>query len=78
MIRPDIRNELGDVTVPTLVIAGGADASLPPPLSREIHSLIPGSRLVELPGVGHSAPLEDPDGVTRALEQFLNDRRRAR
>jgi 3-oxoadipate enol-lactonase len=78
MIRPDIRNELGDVTVPTLVIAGGADASLPPPLSREIHSLIPGSRLVELPGVGHSAPLEDPDGVTWALEQFLNDRRRAR
>jgi pimeloyl-ACP methyl ester carboxylesterase len=73
MIRPDIRDELGDVTVPTLVIAGGADASLPPSLSREIHSLVAGSSLVELPGVGHSSPVEDPDGVTRALEQFLDD-----
>jgi 3-oxoadipate enol-lactonase len=78
MIRPDIRDELGDVTVPTLVIAGGADASLPPPFSREIHSLVAGSRLVELPGVGHSSPVEDPDGVTRALEQFLNDVRARR
>lgn len=73
MIRPDIRNELGEVTVPTLVIAGGADASLPPRFSRDIHSLIAGSRLVELPGVGHSSPVEDPEGVTRALEQFLDE-----
>jgi 3-oxoadipate enol-lactonase len=73
MIRPDIRDELGNVTVPTLVIAGAADASLPPSYSREIHSLISGSRLVELPDVGHSSPVEDPDGVTRALEQFLTD-----
>jgi len=75
MIRPDVRDELGDVTAPTLVIAGGADASLPPPLSQEIHSLIKGSRLVELPGVGHSSPIEDPEGVTLALEQFLDDLR---
>ena len=73
MIRPDIRDELHDVTVPTLVIAGEADASLPPSFSREIQSLIAQSRLVELPGVGHSSPIEDPDGVTRVLEQFLDD-----
>jgi 3-oxoadipate enol-lactonase len=73
MIRPDIRDELGNVTVPTLIIAGAADASLPPSYSRQIHSLIPGSRLVELPGVGHSSPVEEPAGVTRALEQFLTD-----
>lgn len=78
MMRPDVRDELGAVTVPTLVIAGGADASLPPPFSQEIHSLIPGSRLVELPGVGHSSPVEDPAGVTRALEQFLDDIRARR
>lgn len=78
MIRPDIRDELGEVTVPTLVIAGAADASLPPRFSREIHSLIAGSRLVELAGVGHSSPVEDPDGVTMALEKFLDDVRRHR
>jgi 3-oxoadipate enol-lactonase len=73
MVRPDVRDELGDVTVPTLVIAGAADASLPPPYSREIHSLIAGSRYVELPDVGHSSPVEDPAGVTRALSEFLDE-----
>jgi pimeloyl-ACP methyl ester carboxylesterase len=71
MIRPDVRDELGAVSVPTLIIAGGADISLPPSFSRDIHSRIPGSSLVELPGVGHSSPIEDPAGVTRALERFL-------
>jgi 3-oxoadipate enol-lactonase len=73
MVRPDVRDELGEVTVPTLVVAGGADASLPAHYSREIHSLIAGSRYVELPGVGHSSPVEDPDGVTRALTEFLDE-----
>jgi pimeloyl-ACP methyl ester carboxylesterase len=36
-----------------------------------MHSLIAGSELVELPGAGHSSPVEDPDGVTRALREFL-------
>jgi pimeloyl-ACP methyl ester carboxylesterase len=71
MFRPDIRNELSDITAPTLIIAGGADASLPPQQSREMHHLIPGSQLVELPGIGHSSPVEDPGHVTQAMEQFL-------
>jgi pimeloyl-ACP methyl ester carboxylesterase len=71
MIRPDVLGELGDVSVPTLVIAGAADVSLPPSHSRDIHSRIPGSHLVELPGAGHSSPIEDPAGVTRALERFF-------
>ena len=73
MVRADIRDELGEVTVPTLVIAGGADTSLPARYSREIHLRIAGSRYVELPDVGHSSPVEDPDGVTRALREFLNE-----
>jgi 3-oxoadipate enol-lactonase len=73
MVRPDVRDELGEVTVPTLVIAGGADVSLPARYSREIHSLIAGSRYVELPDIGHSSPVEDPSGVAHALSQFLNE-----
>jgi pimeloyl-ACP methyl ester carboxylesterase len=38
-----------------------------------MHSPIRGSRLVALPGVGHSSPVQDPDGVTRATEQFLGE-----
>jgi 3-oxoadipate enol-lactonase len=69
--RPGVRDELAGIKVPVLIIAGGADTSLPPAQSRLIHSLIPGSRLVELPGVGHSSPIEDPAGVTKALTEFL-------
>ena len=71
VLRPDIRDELSDIRAPTLIIAGAADTSLPPRFSHEMHSLITGSLLVELPGTGHSSPIEDPDGVTRALREFL-------
>jgi 3-oxoadipate enol-lactonase len=71
VLRPDVRGELGDIRAPTLIIAGGEDTSLPPRFSREMHSLIAGSQLVELPGTGHSSPIEDPDRVTEALREFL-------
>jgi pimeloyl-ACP methyl ester carboxylesterase len=71
MFRPDIRTELADITIPVLIIAGGADSSLPPQQSEQMHQLIAGSRLVELPGVGHSSPVEDPAAVTHAMEEFL-------
>jgi 3-oxoadipate enol-lactonase len=71
VIRPDIRAELADVTAPTLIIAGGADVSLPPRFAKEIHALIAGSQYIQLPRVGHSSPVEDPQGVTQAMRKFL-------
>jgi pimeloyl-ACP methyl ester carboxylesterase len=71
MIRPDMRPELPGITAQTLIIAGAADASLPPRYSHEMHELIPGARLVEIPGAGHSSPVEAPEQVTQALREFL-------
>ena len=71
MIRPDMRAELPDIITPTLIISGGSDTSLPPAFSREMHRLIRGSRYVEVPGAGHSSPLEAPEAVTSALREFL-------
>ncbi|MGX7732815.1 alpha/beta fold hydrolase [Rhodococcus sp. 2H158] len=71
MVRPDIRDELPGVSVPTLIVAGQLDVEMPPRLAREMHALIPDSQLVELDGVGHSATLEDPARVTGILERFL-------
>lgn len=72
MLRPDIRDELPGVVAPTLIVTGEYDAALSPSLSREMQFLIPDARLVVLPGVGHSSTLEDPDGVTEALDVFLS------
>ena len=73
MLRPDIRAELPDISCPTLVITGSEDAQTPAAHGREMHDAIPGSRYLELPGVGHCAPIETPNHVTDALSDFLTD-----
>lgn len=69
--RPDATVLLGGVTVPTLVLHGAEDEVAPPAVARAMAARIPGARYVELRGAGHLAPLEQPEGVTRALQEFL-------
>jgi pimeloyl-ACP methyl ester carboxylesterase len=40
-------------------------------MAREIHDNAPGSKLVVLPQAAHLANLEQPEGFTRALRDFL-------
>ena len=63
----DFRPVLADISAPTLVIAGRGDPATPPAHARELADGIPGSGLIELPGVGHLAPYEAPDAVAAAL-----------
>jgi pimeloyl-ACP methyl ester carboxylesterase len=72
---------------PTLLIVGQEDRTAPgrgrvsaevgatlgryPELGRRAHAAIPGSRLLELPGVGHMPHLEAPDRFHEALIEFL-------
>jgi 3-oxoadipate enol-lactonase/4-carboxymuconolactone decarboxylase len=67
----DLRPVLARITAPTLVIAGRCDAATPPAHARELADGIPGSTLLELPGVGHLAPAEAPDRVAAALDAHL-------
>ncbi|MCU0722431.1 MAG: alpha/beta fold hydrolase [Planctomycetes bacterium] len=48
--------ELRGVTTPTLVVQGMLDPLNPPPHGRHLADLIPGARLVEITGLGHSLP----------------------
>ncbi len=48
--------ELGGITTSTLVIQGPEDPLNPPPHGRHLAEAIPGSRLVEIPGMGHALP----------------------
>lgn len=57
--RPDVTRWLGEIRVPTLVVCGQHDVISPPEEMRAIAREIPGSRFVEVPLVGHMAPLED-------------------
>ncbi|OMH34930.1 alpha/beta fold hydrolase [Tersicoccus sp. Bi-70] len=62
----DARDRLAEITVPVLALAGAADEVAPMGLAREIAEHVQDGRAVELPGVAHLAPAEDP-GATAAL-----------
>lgn len=60
------------IRVPTLVVTGDQDRLVPAENSRRLARLIPGARLVELPGAGHAFPFERADETVRLLtEHFL-------
>jgi pimeloyl-ACP methyl ester carboxylesterase len=56
---------------PTLVIAGVHDILFPLAVMREVAELIPGARLVEFAGSGHSTYFEEPDAFNRVVGEFV-------
>jgi 3-oxoadipate enol-lactonase len=70
--RRDIRQDIKDIGVPTLIIVGEQDLATPVDEAESIHRQIAGSRLEKIAGAGHMAPLEQPEKVTALLEDFLS------
>jgi 3-oxoadipate enol-lactonase len=62
---------LREIRVPTLVIIGEADLSVPVSRARAMAELIPGSTFHVLAGAPHMAPLERPDLFNPPVLQFL-------
>jgi pimeloyl-ACP methyl ester carboxylesterase len=71
MDRPDSTPMLGSISVPTLIVCGEEDVLTPPSDSEALHTGIPHSRLVLLPGAGHLSNLEAPEGFSGAVQDFL-------
>ena len=65
----DNTDRLPSMTVPTLVINGEFDHSLP--AGQRTASLIPRAMHKVLPGTGHACCLEDPAGFDRLVIEFL-------
>lgn len=73
MQRRDQRDTLAGLDVPALVACGDKDTLTPPDVSREMHRLIPDSRLVILEEVGHLSTMEAPHKVSEAIAEFLEE-----
>jgi 3-oxoadipate enol-lactonase/4-carboxymuconolactone decarboxylase len=63
----DIRDALGSIGVPTLVVAGADDTETPPADARLLVAGIPDARLAVVPATGHLAPVEEPVAVGELL-----------
>jgi len=74
MRRDSLVARLSEIEVPSLVIFGSEDRSLPARLSKKIDAGLPDSKLVEIPHAGHLCTLEQPEAVTAALLDFLERR----
>jgi len=69
--RRDSTPDLSGISVPTLVIAGSADALIPPEATASMADQIPGARLEVIEGAGHLSNLEAPDEFNRLLKGYL-------
>lgn len=67
----DALNEVGGITVPALIIAGGNDMMTPLKYSQFLNQKIAGSRLEIVDGAGHMVMMEKPDQVNQAIERFI-------
>lgn len=63
---------LSKIKVPTLVIVGEEDKTLPIWKSRRIANSISGAELVLIPQAGHLSTIENPAPVTDAVTRFLS------
>jgi pimeloyl-ACP methyl ester carboxylesterase len=57
--------------MPTLVVWGERDQTIPLAHGREATAEIPGGRLVTLPKAAHFPHIEDPEGLAIALDEFI-------
>jgi 3-oxoadipate enol-lactonase len=61
------------ITAPTLVIHGADDPLLPVENGRRLAKLVAGARYVELPGVGHLIPWEEPERTATAMRELFSE-----
>ncbi|GAA2712869.1 3-oxoadipate enol-lactonase [Micromonospora olivasterospora] len=69
----DQRADLGRVTAPTLVIAGADDLATPVEHAVEIVERITGARLALVDQAAHLANVEQPEVVSRLLQEHFDD-----
>jgi pimeloyl-ACP methyl ester carboxylesterase len=69
-----IREELGQLRQPTLLVWGRDDQITPPSLAEEFRSGIQDAELVLIDRCGHVPPMEHPAEFSQCLSQFLESK----
>jgi pimeloyl-ACP methyl ester carboxylesterase len=70
----DLRDVLGTIAVPTLLVYGDADVRSPADVvGEDMRARIPGSTLVVISGAPHLVSLEQPEAFNAAIRQFTRE-----
>ena len=70
--RPDSRESLSQIQIPTLILAGRDDPASPLEVQLEMLDSLPNANLILLKNCGHFSMLEQPVQVTFALQAWLD------
>jgi pimeloyl-ACP methyl ester carboxylesterase len=72
-LEHDAIDRLPEIAAPTLVLAGGRDLQMPPPLCRAVAELIPGARFEVLEEEAHQPFQEVPDEWNARVDAFWSE-----
>jgi pimeloyl-ACP methyl ester carboxylesterase len=67
----DVRDRVGEVTVPTLAVCGEHDRMTPPQFHEYLAAELPDCEYEEIPGAAHMSMLERPERFNEAVRSFL-------
>ncbi len=67
----DVRRRLKEIGIPTLVITGERDNTVPAPIQTEMANGIPGALQVFIPDGGHAVIVDQPERFNQELLAFL-------
>jgi pimeloyl-ACP methyl ester carboxylesterase len=71
LAEADLRDVLPRIDVPTLLMYGDKDVRAPLNVAKGLHTAIPTSRLVVMPGVGHMNHVEASERFNDEVRSFL-------
>ncbi len=67
----DVKKRLAEIKIPTLVVTGTLDSTVPPVVQAVLAAKIPGAKQVLIPGGRHAVIADHPDQFNRVLLEFL-------
>ncbi len=70
---PSLAGTFARIEIPTLLIAGENDQTVPPGQSAQVAAAMPQARYVGLPGLGHLAHEEEPAATAELITAFARE-----
>ncbi|MDX2160289.1 MAG: 3-oxoadipate enol-lactonase [bacterium] len=69
----DIRDQVGNITIPTQVIVGEQDVSVTVDAARTLAAALPNAEMRVIDDCGHLPPIEQPESLFAAIRDFMRE-----